>query len=66
MNKFDGLISLEEAAKKYGKGGSTLRTYIARGKFKENVDYKKFGHTIVFNENSLDAFYRRVAERRGE
>lgn len=66
MNKFDGLISLEEAAKKYGKGGSTLRTYIARGKFKENVDYKKFGHTIVFNENSLDAFYRRVEEKRGE
>ncbi|MDY5098757.1 MULTISPECIES: hypothetical protein [Clostridia] len=66
MNKFDGLISLENAAKKYGKSGSTLRTYIARGKFKENVDYKKFGKTIVFNESALDKFYRRVLEKKKE
>lgn len=66
MNKFEGLISLENAAKKYGKSGSTLRTYIARGKFEENIDYKKFGKTIVFDESVLDRFYRRIAEKRGE
>lgn len=53
MNRFKKLISLQDAAEKYGKHESTLRTLVSRGKFVEGIDVKKFGKTWVFNEDAL-------------
>ena len=58
MTRFNRLISLHDATIKYNKHESTLRTLIARGRFKEGIDCKKFGKTWVFDENALDKFYR--------
>jgi hypothetical protein len=52
-NSFDGLISLNDAAKKYDKAVSTLKTNIANGKFKEGRDVAKFGNSWVFKESAL-------------
>ena len=66
MNRFNRLISLADAGRKYGKHESTLRTLISRGRFKEGVDCKKFGKQWVFDEDALDKFYSRLAERNKE
>ena len=57
MNRFNRLISLQDASEKYDKHESTLRTLISRGKFVEGIDCMKYGKTWVFNEDALDKFY---------
>ena len=57
MNRFNRLISLQDASEKYRKHESTLRTLINRGKFVEGIDCMKYGKTWVFNEDALDKFY---------
>lgn len=57
MTRFNRLISLHDATIKYNKHESTLRTLIARGRFKEGIDCMKFGKTWVFDEDALDKFY---------
>ncbi len=51
------LISLKEASEMFGKGESTLREGIARGKFKEGIDCKKFGKQWVFDIQALKREY---------
>lgn len=61
MNKkFEGLLSLQEASKLYGKKDGTLRMNIKNGKFKEDIDVKKFGTTWVFDINSLEREYGKI------
>jgi hypothetical protein len=50
---FDGLISINDAAKKYNKDVTVLESLIQTGKFVEGVDVMKFDQTWVFRENSL-------------
>lgn len=57
MDRFEGLISLKDASIKFEKGESTLREGIARGKFKEGVDCKKFGKQWIFDIMSLEREY---------
>ena len=42
-NKFDGLLSLADAAEKFGKAETTLRNLINLGRFEIGVEVKKFG-----------------------
>lgn len=61
MNKkFEGLISLQDAAKLYNKQDGTLRMNIKNGKFKEDIDVKKFGTTWVFDINALEREYGKL------
>ena len=57
MTRFNRLISLHDATIKYNKHESTLRTRIARGRFKEGIDCREFGKTWVLDEDALDKFY---------
>ncbi|GIM32978.1 hypothetical protein [Paraclostridium bifermentans] len=58
MNKkFEGLISLQDAAKLYDKQDGTLRMNIKNGFFKEGEDCIKFGTTWVFDMDSLERKY---------
>ena len=61
--KFEKLISLSEAAKKYGRHENTLRTMIVRGNFKEGIDCKKFGTVWVFDKDRLDQYYSMLEEK---
>lgn len=56
-SKFEGLISLADAAKLYNKKDGTLRRNIANGFFKEGIDCKKFGTVWVFDINALEKKY---------
>lgn len=57
MTKFDKLISLKEASIIFNKHESTLKTNIKNGKFKENIDVKKFGKQWVFDIDALKREY---------
>ncbi len=50
---FESLISLGDAGKLWNKNEGNLRHAIQRGKFKENVDCKKFGKQWVFLKAAL-------------
>lgn len=63
MTRFNRLISLHDAAKKYNKHESTLRTLISRGRFREGIDCKKYGKQWVFDMDALDEFYGCGAEK---
>lgn len=63
MNKFEGLISLKDASNMFGKAESTLREGIARGKFEENIDCKKFGKQWVFDIKALEREYMKNKEK---
>ena len=52
-NVFDDLLSLSDAARLWGKEESSLRHGIARGKFHEGIDCKKFGKQWVFLRSAL-------------
>lgn len=54
---FDLLISLSDAGALYGKDEGNLRHAIARGKFVDGVDCKKFGKQWVFLKSALDREY---------
>ena len=56
-NVFDLLISLGDAGALYGKDEGGLRHAIARGKFVEGRDCKKFGKQWVFLRSALDREY---------
>ena len=56
-DKFEGLITLKDAARMFKREDSTLRRNISNGKFKEDVDCKKFGTTWVFDIESLKKAY---------
>lgn len=65
MNKkFEKLISLPDAAKKYGRHENTLRTMILRGNFKEGIDCKKFGTVWIFDTERLDQYYNALEGKR--
>lgn len=59
INKFDKLISLKDASSMFHKEESTLRRNIINGKFKENIDVKKFGKQWVFDLDSLEREYKK-------
>lgn len=59
MNRFDRLISLKDASELFNKDESTLRRNIINGKFKENIDVKKFGKQWVFNLDALEREYKK-------
>lgn len=61
--KFQNLISLSEAAKKYNRHQNTLRTMIVRGNFKEGIDCKKFGTVWVFDDDRLQQYYSMLEEK---
>ena len=50
-NKFKGLISSQEVAKRLGLSESTLREAIRRGTIKEHVQCTKIGTTWMFDED---------------
>ena len=54
---FDSLISLGDAGRLWHKDEGTLRHAIARGKFKEGIDCKKFGKQWVFLRAALEREY---------
>lgn len=56
-NKFDGLLSLKEAAEKYNRDDSTLRRAIKNNKLVENVDCKKFGKQWVITVEAMEREY---------
>lgn len=60
MNKFDGLISLGEAAELFDISERGLRKAIERGKLKEGQDAKKFGKQWVIDIAALEREYRKV------
>lgn len=61
MNKkFEGLISLQDAAKLYNKQDGTLRMNIKNGKFANGIDVKKFGTTWVFDISALEREYNQT------
>lgn len=65
MNKkFEKLISLPDASKKFGRHESTLKTMISRGNFKEGIDCKKFGTTWVFDIDRLNEYYSNLEEKK--
>lgn len=57
--KFEGLISLKDAAAKFNKDESTLRRNIKNKKFIEGEDCIKFGTTWVFDITALEREYKR-------
>ncbi|MEG2832432.1 MAG: hypothetical protein RR923_06585 [Bacilli bacterium] len=57
--KFEGLISLKDAAVKFNKDESTLRRNIKNKKFIEGEDCIKFGTTWVFDITALEREYKR-------
>lgn len=60
QNKFEGLISLSDAAKLYNKQDGTLRVNIRNGKFKEGTDCVKFGTVWVFDIKALEREYGKI------
>lgn len=56
-NPFDGLMSLADAARIWGKEDSTLRHAIQRGKFTAGVDAKLFGKQWVITEAAMRREY---------
>ncbi|WP_143316852.1 helix-turn-helix domain-containing protein [Clostridium sp. HBUAS56017] len=57
MFNWDDLLSLKEAADKYGREESTLRRAISNGKLVEGVDCKKFGKQWVILDSSMERIY---------
>jgi len=57
MSRFDGLLSLKDAADIWGKDDSVLRKAIATGKLIENVDVKKFGKQWVVTVEAMERLY---------
>ncbi len=56
-NAFDGLYSLADAARIWGKEDSTLRHAIQRGKFTTGVDAKLFGKQWIITESAMRREY---------
>lgn len=54
---FDDLLSLKDAAIMFCKSESALKQAIARGKFQEGVDCKKYGKQWVFKLEALEREY---------
>lgn len=65
-NKFDGLLSLADAAEKFGKAETTLRNLINLGRFEIGVEVKKFGKQWVFDEDALERYYNKLNSRQGD
>lgn len=53
INPFDGLYSLSDAARIWGKDDSTLRRAILNGKLLEGIDCKKFGKQWVVTKSAM-------------
>ena len=56
-NPFDGLMSLDEAAQRWGRADATLRQAILRGKFVEGVDAKHIGKQWIITESAMRREY---------
>ncbi len=56
-NPFDGLMSLAEAAQRWGRSDATLRQAILRGKFVEGVDAKHIGKQWIITESAMRREY---------
>lgn len=57
MSKFEGLLSLADAASMWHLEESTIRKAISRGKLVEGVDAKKFGKQWIVTESSMEREY---------
>ncbi len=56
-NPFEGLMSLAEAAHRWGRADATLRQAIQRGKFTAGVDAKLFGKQWIITESAMRREY---------
>lgn len=54
---FEGLMSLNEAAERWGRADATLRQAILRGKFVEGVDAKHIGKQWIITEKAMRREY---------
>lgn len=54
---FEGLMSLNEAAERWGRADATLRQAILRGKFVEGVDAKHIGKQWIITEEAMRREY---------
>lgn len=54
-NPFSGLLSLQEAADRWGIDSSTIRHAIRQGRLYEGLDCRKYGKQWIVTE---DAMYR--------
>lgn len=52
-NIFDAILSLSDASFIWNKDDSTLRRNIKNGKFKEDIDVKKFGKQWVITKEAM-------------
>lgn len=60
MSKFDGLISLQEAADLIGVSSAYLRAEISRGKLVEGIHCGKYGKQWVINKLPFLKKYNRL------
>lgn len=57
MSSFNNYITISEASKALGFTESNLRKHVSKGKFKNNVDCKKFGSTWILKKESIKKVY---------
>lgn len=60
MNRFEGLLSFADASKLWGLKDSTLRKALQYGKFKENIDCKKFGRDWIVTIEAMERVYGKL------
>lgn len=56
-NVLEEVMTLKEAAGRYGKADVTLRINIQKGKFVENIDCRKSGGTWIILKSALEREY---------
>lgn len=56
--KWEYLISLLDASKKYNKNNKTINRYILSGKLVEGIDCAKIGKTWVLDDRKLQDFFK--------
>ena len=56
------VLTINEAARLWGKDVSTLRRMIQTNHFKEGVDYRKSGGTWIIEKKAMEKFYGKLKE----
>lgn len=54
------VMTLSEAAKKWGKVEGTIRAAIKAGKFTEEIDYRKAGGTVLVTREAMERVYGKL------
>ncbi len=57
MSRFDGLLALSDAGRKWDKNDGYLRHAIQHGKFKEGEDCMKIGKQWIITEEAMRREY---------